>query len=57
MNDADKFKERVRFQLNSFETQEAKEVRVSAASVKRGNVRRSIEDIKEAARLKKELEL
>lgn len=56
MSDADKFKERVHHQLNTFERKNAKEVRVSSASMKRAMVRRSIEEIQENLQLKRELE-
>lgn len=56
MSDAEKFKERVHHQLNTFEIKDAKEVRVSSASMKRAMVRRSIEEIQEKLQLQRELE-
>jgi hypothetical protein len=56
MSDAEKFRERVHHQLNTFEIKDSKEVRVSSASVKRAMVRRSIEEIQEKLQLQRELE-
>lgn len=57
MSDADKFKERVHHQLNTFVRREPKGARVSQESIARARTRRSIEDLQEQLRLKRELEL